>query len=103
MPDNFGQWIIPGILLAVYGLYLFRVLRRYFAPQRKVKAQVVDKNRIETFSKYSGNGKQYRYVITFEAEGKRLSFHVSEFSYGGYRKGERGTLTYKGDRLIDFH
>lgn len=48
------------------------------------------------------NGKHIRYVIVFEAEGKTLSFYVSEFSFGGYRKGERGKLTYQGGRLIDF-
>jgi hypothetical protein len=47
-------------------------------------------------------GKRYRYAVVFSAEGKRFSFYVSEFSFGGYRKGERGMLTYKGNKIIDF-
>jgi hypothetical protein len=41
-------------------------------------------------------------VVTFSAEGKRLSFYVSAFSYAGYTINESGMLTYKGDRLIGF-
>jgi hypothetical protein len=44
----------------------------------------------------------YKYAVTFQIGNKRKSFYVSELSYGGYRKGEKGTLTYRGDRLIDF-
>ena len=36
------------------------------------------------------------------ADGKRLPFYVSEFSYSGYRLKEKGTLTYRGDRLLKF-
>jgi len=54
---------------------------------------------VEQFSKY---GKRVKYAVTFLTDGKKKSFYVSEFSYNGYRKGEKGTLTYQGDRLIDF-
>ena len=102
MPDNF-----PGILFliltgAIFLLILWRSLRNLLAPVRRVKAQVVGKNTVESFSKTGPGGKRIRYVVIFEAEGKKRSFYVSEFSYRGYRKGERGTLTYKGDRLVGF-
>lgn len=79
-----------------------RILRNLLAPVRSVKATVVHKQFNASYSKLSRNSTAYKYAVTFLAEGKRLSFYVSEFSYNGYRKNETGTLTYKGDRIIDF-
>ena len=93
-----------GIILLV-ALWVFAVIKsllRRSGPVKTVKARVVDKHTAEYFSKYSGTGKTVRYVVTFEIGGKRKGFYVSEFSYGGYRKGETGTLKYKGDKIIDF-
>lgn len=94
-----------GIILLM-ALWLFvgiKLLLRRLGPVRTVKVKVIDKHKAETFSKYNGTGKAVRYVVTFEIDGKRKGFYVSEFSYDGYRKGETGTLKYKGDRIIDFH
>lgn len=94
--------IVFAALVAIYyGWILFQFLRSRLGPERTVQAQVVGKSRVAGISKTGGTA--YRYAVTFEAEGKRRSFYVSEFSWGGYRKGERGQLTYKGKRLIDFH
>lgn len=102
MPDNIVSWIYFALFAVLYLLLLVRFLKNRIAPIKKVKATVIDKNRVEFFSKYRGNGKGYKYAVVFSADGRKLSFYVSELSYGGYRKGESGTLTYKGDRLIDF-
>ena len=94
-----------GILLLM-GLCLFvgiKWLIRRYGPVKTATAKVVDKHKSEVFDKYAGNGKSVRYVVTFEIAGKRKGFHVSEFSYGGYRKGETGTLKYRGNRIIDFY
>ena len=96
------DWIIMGAYLLLMGMVLARLLRSRFGRVRTVSAEVVGKQTVEWFSKYAGNGKRTRYVVNFLVEGKKKSFYVSEFSYNGYRKGERGTLTYQGDRLIDF-
>lgn len=93
--------IIMGLFVVVYALLAVRLLRQILAPRTTVNARVVGKNRIEGFSKTKGSA--YRYAVTFEVEGKRISFYVSEFSWNGYREGERGQLTYKGGRLLDFH
>lgn len=87
--------------LLVLGYALFRWLYGKYAPKVTVKAQVTDKHRLSTFSKARGNA--CRYVATFTANGRKHSFDVSEFSYRGYRVGERGQLTYQGTHLIDFH
>ena len=105
--DQLPQIIFVSLL---FGLWFFVAIKmgiRYFrgrhAKVKTVKAKVIDKFRAETFDKYHGSGKACQYRVVFEAEGKKRSFAVSEFSYGGYRVGETGTLKYQADRLIDFH
>ena len=99
---NIIMFCFGGLLAVVWIVAMVRMVHKRLAPLKTVKAEVIDKHTVEFFSKYKGNGKHTRYVVTFLAEGKKLSFYVSQFSYGGYRKGEKGKLTYKGDRIIDF-
>ena len=106
MPDNLASIVFFSL---VFGIWLWAMVRLLVkrikakhAPFKMVQALVVDKQIIETFSKYSGNGKHEKYVIVFSVNGKKKSFYVSQFSYGGYRVNEEGALTYKGDKLIEF-
>ena len=64
---------------------------------------VPDSQRLTVMVGYSGSGKTVTYIVVFQIGGKRKGFEVSEFSYGGYRIGEEGRLTYRGSRLLDFH
>ena len=106
MPENvFGIAVIA--LFAGIGVWALvsiaiRMIRNRCAPIKTVKAVVIDKNKTESFSKYSGNGKQEKYVVVFSIDGKKKSFYVSQFSYNGYRVNEKGTLKYRGDKLIEF-
>lgn len=105
MPFNAST--IFSILLAALWLFVMiklvvRAVRSRTAPMTEARAAVVDKQKIEHFSKYSGSGKSERYVVVFLAEGKKLSFYVSEFSWRGYHVGDTGTLQYRGDKLIGF-
>ncbi len=93
---------LGGLLFALWIVVAVKYLRGRFGKVKTVKARVVDKHTVETFSKYSGNGKHIRYVVVFEINGKKKGFYVSQFSYGGYRLHEKGTLKYRGDRLLDF-
>lgn len=102
MPENIMNYVFFGIWLFFCVAVLIRVIKNKCAPVKTEKAVVVDKQTVEHFSKYSGNGKHTKYVIVFSVNGKKRSFYVSQFSYNGYRVNEKGTLTYKGDRLIDF-
>lgn len=73
-------------------------------PPKKVKATVVDKYKIDTVTKIKGSlASPARYVVVFDIEGKIRSLFVSEFSYGSYRKGEKGTLKYRGRQVVDFN
>ena len=97
-------------ILAVFALWLFvavkvivRLVKSKYGPVKTVKAQVVDKFKEEKLSRiYGSTAKKERYYVVFSIEGKKRSFRVSEFSYGGYQCKEKGTLKYKGDRIIDF-
>ena len=102
MPDNFTNYVFFGVSLLLGILLLIRVMKNILAPVKKEHAVVVHKQTVEQFSKYFGNGKHTKYVVVFSVDGKKRSFYVSQFSYNGYRINEKGMLTYKGDRLIDF-
>lgn len=99
---QYVEWFFIGLVLILQLVVAFKFLRGRFGKVKTVKARVVDKHTVESFSKYSGNGKHIRYVVVFEIEGKKKGFYVSQFSYGGYRRNEKGTLKYQGDRLLDF-
>lgn len=107
MPDNLVSTIFMALFLGLWVAAMVRLLikavKNKYAPVKSVSAVVMDKHIVETVSKYSGTGKHRKYVIVFSVEGKKRSFYVSQFSYGGYRVNEKGTLKYKGDKLIDFH
>ena len=106
MPENLVSQVLATLFLGIWILVLFRILvkaiRNKFAPIRTVPAVVLGKQPIKTFSKYAGNGKTEKYVVIFSVEGKKKSFYVSKFSYDGYKVNGKGTLTYKGDRIIRF-
>jgi len=97
------------LLLAIAGtLFLFariiyHVFRNKLAKVKTVRAQVVDKFKVDKFSKIYGSAARIpQYYVVFQIGNKKKSFRVSEFSYGGYRIGEHGALKHKGDRLLDF-
>ena len=106
MPENISNIVILSLFIGIGALAMvslfIRTMKNRYEPIKAVKAVVIDKNKIETFSKYSGNGKAEKYVIVFSVNGKKKSFYVSQFSYNGYRINEKGTLKYKGDKLIEF-
>ncbi len=106
MDDKIGLvcFILSLVALAIVAVRVFgRHLFSRFAPVRTVKAQVVDKFKNDHFTKIYGPSHPTAYTVVFEAEGKKRSFRVSEFSYNGYKLKEKGTLKYQGSRLIDFH
>ena len=89
MPENISSILMfslfAGVGALAMGRILIRAIKNRYAPTKTVKAVVIDKNKIEVFSKYSGNGKTEKYVIVFSINGKKKSFYVSQFSYNGYR------------------
>ena len=79
-----------------------RLIWNKVAPVKTVKAEVVDKYKPNIVSKYPGIFKRERYIVVFKTKDKKLSFDVSEFSYNNYKIKEKGTLKYKGTKIISF-
>ena len=106
MPENVINIVITSIFIGIgalaMGSIIARTIKNRYAPIKVVEAVIIDKNKIESFSKYSGNGEAEKYVIVFSVNGKKKSFYVSQFSYNGYKVNEKGTLKYKGNKLISF-
>ncbi len=102
MKDNIIGIISVAIILIILALYLVEFLHSRYGKVKTVKATVIHKQTVETFSQYSGNGMHTKYCVTFQMGDKRRSFYVSEFSYRGYKIGESGMLKHKGSRIIDF-
>lgn len=90
--------LVSGLWIAV----LTRVLSNKFACEKTVKAEVIDKYISGTPTVFHGAFKREKYVVVFLAEGKKYAFCVSQFSYNEYRINEKGTLKFKGNRLISF-
>lgn len=91
--------IASGIVLML--LCYWNLFKNRFAKAKKVKAQLVEKYVYNVVSKTNPNLKAY--TLVFETEkGKRLSFNVPEFSYGGYKLKKKGTLKYKGNMILEF-
>ena len=92
---------IVSVLLCWVLIIKKMIISRY-APVKTVKATVIDKYKPDMVSKYNGVFKQERYVVVFDTKDKKLSFDVSEFSYGNYKINQKGTLKYKGMKIISF-
>ena len=106
MPENLSNIVVISLFIGIGALamvsIIVRTIKNRYAPIKTVKAVIIGKNKVETFSKYSGTGKHEKYVVVFSVDGKKKSFYVSQFSYNGYKVNEKGMLKYKGDKLIEF-
>lgn len=106
MPENISNIVIISVFMGIGVIamvsIIVKAIKNRYAPIKTVKAVVIDKHTVETFSKYSGNGKSEKYVIVFSVDGKKKSFYVSQFSYDGYRLNKKGMLKYKGNKIIEF-
>ncbi len=103
----FGNVI--NIIFGIVGVVIFsgvfcRVAVDKFSEVKTVNAVVLDKhsyaNRVQ--SKMQAPYSRKKYVVIFMTDTKRLSFYVSEYSYQNYRKNQKGILSYKGSKIIDF-
>lgn len=102
MIPNITNMVLGALVLVCWVLIVVRCVINKCAAVKTVGAEVVDKYKQRTITKFYGTFKREGCVVVFDAYGKKLSFAVSEFSYNGYEKGETGTLKYKGNRLISF-
>ena len=90
------------LFLSFWGLVVKRFAQARCTTLKTVKAEVVDKYKSDVVSKYPTSFRGERCVVVFATKDKRLSFNVSEFSYNNYKIREKGTLKYKGTKIISF-
>ena len=95
---------IAAIILFIlcWILIIKKVIFNKYAAVVTVKAKIIDKYKSDIVSKYPGAFKSERYIVVFETKNKKLSFNVSELSYGNYKINEKGNLKYKGNKIISF-
>ena len=96
-------YTIEFVLLLLLWFWMIRkfIIARH-APVKTVKAEVVDKYQPNIVSNYPGTSNRGRYVVVFKTKNEKLSFDVSEISYANYNIKEKGTLKYKGTKIISF-
>lgn len=100
--SNVINYIFIGIYLLCCFLIVLKLIQNKFSPVKTVKAEVIDKYKSNVVSKYPESWKPKSYVVVFKTKDKKLSFNISEFSYGNYKINEKGTLKYKGTKIISF-
>lgn len=83
---------------------LAKILQNFFYKEKREEAVVVNKQSFDKtiYRKSQSPFVKKSYVITFQCKNKKRHFDVSELSYNNYRINQKGTLKYKGSRLIDF-
>ncbi len=94
--------VIISIVLFFWILIAIRFFISRFSPVKTTKAEICDKyinTRVSAYPKMLGGDK---HMVVFSCGKKKLSFPVSEFSYDTYKVGEKGTLKYKGGKIISF-
>lgn len=98
--------VINILAIILFVLCWFLIIKKLIwnkvAPIKTVKAEVIDKYKPDVVSKYPGVFKDERYVVVFKTKDKKLSFDVSGFSFNNYTIEEKGTLKYKGTKIISF-
>lgn len=93
---------LVGIIIVV-GISI-KIIKNIFSKEKTVKATVVDKQCYDKqiYRKNQAPFTRKEYIITFLCGDKKKYFNVSELSYKNYRINQKGTLNYKGSRIIDF-
>ena len=107
MGNNFGN--IVNFIFALIGVIivigiLIRVIINLFSKEKSIKAIVVDKQSYDKqiYRKSQAPFIRKEYVITFLCGNKKKYFNVSELSYSNYKVNQKGTLNYKGNKIVDF-
>lgn len=90
------------LFLICWVLIIRKIIVNKYAPVKTVKAKVVDKYKPNIICRYPKIFKNRRYIVVFETNNKKLSFDVYEISYDNYKINEKGTLKYKGSKIISF-
>ncbi len=102
--------IVINYIFAIIGIIIIlgiiiRLINSLYSKEKTVKATLIDKQFFEKriVSKSQAPHSKKEYVLTFLCDNKKKYFNVSELSYKNYKVNQRGTLKYKGHKIIDFN
>ena len=94
--------LLMMFVIVLWILVILNFVKNFLSSIKEVSAEVIDKYKAESSLRYRGFLKGERYIVVFFVKDKKISFSVSEFSYNNYKIDQKGTLKYKGRRLMDF-
>lgn len=100
--DTVINLIFIFLFILCWAFIIKKLIWNRIAPVKTVKAELVDKYKANSPSRYPKAFKPEKCIVVFKVGDKKLAFGVSEFSYNNYRVKEKGTLTYKGSNIISF-
>ena len=101
--NNNLSFLAVAFFVICWVLIALKLTKGRYAESRKVKAVITDKYKYTPASHIPGTfNNKTEYTVVFSVGKKKLAFNVSEYSFSNYRVCKKGTLTYKGDRLIEF-
>lgn len=77
----------------------FKKINNYF----ELMNQKISTPAILTYKLIEFSGDKSKFILVFELyTGKKIKFEVNHIKYSLYCKGDKGILTYCGDRFINF-
>ena len=108
MGNNFGNIVnfIFALIDAIIVIgIIVKVIINLFSKEKSIKAIVVDKQSYDKqiYRKSQAPFTRKECVKTFLCGNKKKFFNVSELSFVNYKLNQKGTLTYKGNKIIDFN
>lgn len=101
---NIVNYIFAIIAFVIFIGIVIKAAVNILSKERQVEAIIVDKQSYDkiVYRKSQAPFTKKEYIITFNCGNKKRHFEVSELSYGNYKINQKGILSYKGNRLIDF-
>lgn len=99
-----GQGLIFVLAAAVVWGVLRKLIKNVFGKMQTAGAKVLDKYTTshEAVSNVGPARTMTDCVVVFDVGGRTMRFLTSMWIYDSIRKGEKGVLKYKGDRLVSF-
>lgn len=94
--------IIISIFFAIIVIgIVYRLCKNVFSKEIIVDSVVFDKHTTSTRHLPSGKTTT-KYIVVFDCKDKTISFFTSFWVFDSVKIGEKGILTYKGNRFISF-
>lgn len=96
--------IFSALFIVIWTGICIKVFSSAYSKEKSVPASIVSKNlyRPPVYRKSQAPFEKCEYVITFLIGGTKKDFKTDKVSFDGYDIGQKGILTYKGSKIINF-